>query len=57
MLKKVGHFGHSYVLPSFENIRTKGAERRKDIMEEKAKPIRESWTITVYTLVSEGFTN
>jgi hypothetical protein len=45
MLKKVGHFSPSYVLPSFESLRTKGVERRKHRIEEIVKPIRDSWAI------------
>jgi len=29
MLKKIRHFGPSYVLPSYESLRTKGIDRRK----------------------------
>jgi hypothetical protein len=57
MLKKVGHFGPSYVLPSFESLRTKGVERRKHRIEEIVKPIRDSWAISGCTLVSDGWTD
>ncbi|WP_430996830.1 hypothetical protein, partial [Klebsiella pneumoniae] len=33
MLKKIGHFGPSYVFPSYESLRTKGIDRSKQRIE------------------------
>eukprot|EP00253_Pinus_taeda_P007184 PITA_07184 len=57
MLKKIGHFGPSYVLPSYESLRTKGIDRSKQRIEERVKPIRDSWAISGCTLVSDGWTD
>eukprot|EP00253_Pinus_taeda_P010886 PITA_10886 len=57
MLKKIGHFGPSYVLPSYESLTTKGIDRSKQRIEERVKPIRDSWAISGCTLVSDGWTD
>jgi hypothetical protein len=55
MLNNVGHFGPSYVVPSFESLRTKGVERIKHKIEERVKAIRDSWAISGCTLISDGW--
>jgi len=57
MLKKINHFGPSYVLLSYENLRSKGIDKRKQIIEERVKPIRDSYAISRCTLVSDGWSD
>jgi len=57
MLKKIGHFIPSYVLPSYESLRTKRIDKSKQRIEERVKPIMDSYTISRYTLVSDGWTD
>jgi hypothetical protein len=55
ILNNVGHFCPSYVVPRFESLRTKGVERIKHKIEERVKPIRDSWAILGCTLISDGW--
>ena len=55
MLRKIVHFVPSYVLPSYESLRTKRIDKRKQRIEERVKPIRDSYVISRYTLVSDGW--
>ena len=55
MIKKIAKFGPTYDPPSYNTLRTKGVERSKARIEERIKPIRDSWEVTGCTLVSDGW--
>lgn len=57
MIKKATQFGPTYKPSSYNTLRTKGVERSKARMEERIKPIKDSWEVTGCTLVSDGWTD
>ena len=57
MIKKIAKFGPTYDPPSYNTLRTKGVEKSKDRIEDRIKPIRDSWKVTRCTLVSGGWSD